>query len=213
MRFISNILLLFLAVLLPAVALAGSDIKLLLDTPKEPVPAYQFKSITSAGKAVALADFRGKVVFVNFWATWCIPCLREMPAMERLNRKMKGRPFKMLAVNMQEDKEIIARYSKKHGLTFDMVLDTNGEIAGNYAADKLPLTYLLNKNGDIVKRAVGPREWDSQQAIDLLLKMMQEAGKPSPAKAAVKAPETSNQPADKDVASVLGLKNAAVVSR
>ena len=151
---------------------------LLLDSPKEPVPAYQFESVMADGSPVKLGDFRGKVVFLNFWATWCPPCLHEMPAMDRLNGKMKGKAFKMLAVNVEESLEKVWAFKQKHGFEFDLVMDTEGIISGNFAARQLPLTYILDGQGNIIKRAIGPREWDSEQVVELLDGLIKKESEP-----------------------------------
>jgi thiol-disulfide isomerase/thioredoxin len=107
-----------------------------------------------------LGDLKGQVVFLNFWATWCVPCKAEMPAMERLHRALRGQPFRMLAVNLQEDPAAIRKFVDELGLTFDIVLDPTGTITRDYAVNNLPLTYLIDKQGLIVARALGERPWD-----------------------------------------------------
>jgi peroxiredoxin len=142
--------------------LAAADRKPLLDWPREPVPALDFSAKTLGGKTIRLSDFHGQVVFLNFWATWCVPCKAEMPAMERIHQALRGRPFKMLAVNLQESPEAVRRFAEELKLTFDLVLDPTGEIARGYGANTLPLTYLIDKKGRILARAIGERRWDGK---------------------------------------------------
>jgi peroxiredoxin len=132
----------------------------LLDTPSQPVVAFDFSAQTLDGRTVRLGDLKGQVVFLNFWATWCVPCKAEMPAMERLHRALRGQPFRMLAVNLQEEPAAIRKFVDELGLIFDIVLDPAGEIARGYGVNNLPLTYLIDKRGRIVARALGERPWD-----------------------------------------------------
>lgn len=147
---------------------------LLLDVAKRPVPAHNFKSIRLDGSMVQLADYRGKVVFLNFWATWCVPCVEEMPAMERLAQHLKDKPFVVLAVNMMEPLPVVKKFVAKLKLTYDIVMDESGDIGGNYAANRLPLTYIIDKQGNIISRAVGARIWDNKDSIAYFQKLVAE---------------------------------------
>lgn len=142
---------------------------LLLDIAPNPVAAYDFESENLEGDTIQLSDFKGKVVFLNFWATWCVPCLQEMPAMDRLNKKMAGKAFKMLVVNQAESQEKIEAFlaRRKFKFSFEILLDRLGEIGGTYGVDRLPLSYIIDQNGFVIRRAVGAREWDSQDAVKL----------------------------------------------
>jgi len=110
---------------------------------------------------------------LNFWATWCVPCLLEMPAMDRLNRKLAGQPFKMLAVNLGEAEEQSKKFADQYNFSYDLVLDPIGEIANAYGANRLPVSYLIDKKGYVIRRAIGPREWDSADALELFRKLME----------------------------------------
>lgn len=144
---------------------------LLMDTPKKPVAALDFEASTPDGKRVRLKDFRGKVVFLNFWATWCVPCLREMPDMERLGKIMAGRPFKILAVNLMETPAQVKKFVEELKVTFTIVMDTTGEISETYGATSLPLTYIIDKKGQVIHRALGPRDWDGKESLALFDKL------------------------------------------
>ncbi|MCZ6532763.1 MAG: TlpA disulfide reductase family protein [SAR324 cluster bacterium] len=176
---IKSILLAVLAAAVFAGAAQGAsdDDGLLLDVAKKPVAAFDFHASLVTGEKVRLSDFRGKVVFLNFWATWCVPCVLEMPSMQRLADKLKGKPFRILAVNMMEKKIQVQRFLKnKVKVSFPIVMDPSGDIAANYSATSLPLTYIIDKKGIIVRRAIGAREWDSPQAVRLMLRLMGEPG-------------------------------------
>ena len=149
------------------------DRVLMLDVAGKPVTAQDFKALTVDGKTYRLNDLKGKVVFMNFWATWCVPCLLEMPSMERLNKKMAGKPFKMIAVNQGEELPRIRKFLKDKDFTYDLLLDVDGTIGENYGVNRLPLTYLLDQEGKIVRRAIGAREWDRDEVVELLDHLIQ----------------------------------------
>jgi len=146
----------------------------LLDEPSRPVAALDFSATTLAGAAVRLSELRGQVVFLNFWATWCVPCKAEMPAMERVHRALRGQPFRMLAVNLQEDPAAIRKFVAELKLTFDIVLDATGEITRAYGVNNLPLTYLIDKRGRIVARALGERPWDQGAYVAYLRALLRD---------------------------------------
>ena len=131
------------------------------------------------GNTVRLSDFRGKVVFLNFWATWCAACVIEMPSMEKLHRRLKDKDFVMVAINMQESDAQVKAFFEKMKLSFKALLDSNGEVATGFAVNALPTTFVLDKEGRIVGTAIGPREWDSRTSIALfehLINMRSDSG-------------------------------------
>lgn len=116
------------------------------------------------GNTVRLQDLRGKVVFLNFWATWCPPCRLEMPTMEELHKDFGSQGLVILAINFQEAPKEIKEFFKEHNLTFTTLLDREGKVFDLYKAWSLPTTYLINKNGEIAGRVIGYRDWHSEQA-------------------------------------------------
>ncbi len=135
-----------------------------LSLPKEPRLAPEFRLPDLSGKQVSLADQRGKIVFLNFWATWCPPCRAEMPAMERLFQRMQNRDFVMLAIDFQESQQQAQKFMDEFQFTFPVLLDTDGTVGTTYGVMGLPTTYILDREGRIVASVVGPREWDSETA-------------------------------------------------
>ena len=119
------------------------------------------------GNTVRLSEFRGKIVFLNFWATWCPTCVIEMPSMEKLHRKLKDREFAMVAINMQEPPAQVKSFFEKLELSFTSLLDSSGEVVTGFAVNALPTTFVLDKQGRIIGKALGPREWDSRASIAL----------------------------------------------
>ena len=119
------------------------------------------------GNTVRLSDYRGKIIFLNFWATWCRTCVIEMPAMENLHRRLKDRDFVMVAINLQESPEQVKTFFEKFKLSFTALLDSSGEVGSGFAVRALPTTFILDKQGRIIGHALGPREWDSRASIEL----------------------------------------------
>jgi peroxiredoxin len=131
-----------------------------LQPPKEDVEAPDFSLKDLNGRKVRLADFRGKIVFLNFFATWCVPCRLEMPGLERLHREFKGQGLVVLAVDIQEGAKTVRPFVQELKLSFPALLDGDGSVAIMYAVRPVPATYLISRDGRIVWRAFGPREWD-----------------------------------------------------
>ena len=119
------------------------------------------------GNTVRMSDFRGKVVFLNFWATWCAACVVEMPSMEKLHGKLKDKDFAMVAINVQESDTQVKAFFEKMKLSFTALLDSNGAVATGFSVNALPTTFVLDKEGKIVGTAIGPREWDGRASIAL----------------------------------------------
>ena len=119
------------------------------------------------GKYVSLADFRGKIVFLNFWASWCPPCRIEMPSMEKLHQSLKDREFAMVTINLQESASQVKAFFKMFNLTFTALLDPTGEVGVAFGILTIPTTFILDKTGRIIGQVNGPREWDSKAAIAL----------------------------------------------
>jgi thiol-disulfide isomerase/thioredoxin len=116
------------------------------------------------GRTHRLADYRGKVVLVNFWATWCAPCREEMPSLERLRRSLEGRPFVVLAVNVAEGGRVAGDFMKAMPLGFTVLLDRDGRTTKAWGARILPATYVLGPEGEVRLRHVGALDWSSPEA-------------------------------------------------
>jgi len=169
---------------IPAAPQAVED-PLLLDTPKAPVQALDFMGISASGKPVRLSDLKGNIVLLNFWATWCVPCLEEMPSMDRLNRQMQGKKFKVLAVDLQETADQVQQFAKNNRFSFELVLDPAGEISHHYGVLRIPVSYIIDQKGFIIRRAVGARVWDSKEAVAFFNRLLStptaNAAEPEPA--------------------------------
>lgn len=121
--------------------------------------------VNSEGRYVRLDDFRGKIVFLNFWTTWCPTCILEMPSMEKLHRKLTGKNFAMVSVNIKESASQVKNFFKKHRLTFTALLDATGEVSSAFGIGTIPTTFIMDKSGRIIGRITGPREWDSRESV------------------------------------------------
>ena len=141
---------------------------LAIEKPSKPLEAPDFGLENLSGRRMSLKDFRGKVVFLNFWATWCVPCRDEMPVMEKLQREFKDQGLVVVAVNLREDKKAVGRFFKELGLTFESLLDPDGEVGERYGAFSLPLTYFIDRDGRFVGKAVGIRPWDRADFKDFI---------------------------------------------
>ena len=119
----------------------------------------------TAGRYVGLGDFRGKIVFLNFWTTWCPTCITEMPSMEKLHQKLSGKDFAMVTVNIKETASQVKNFFEKQKLTFTALMDITGEASTEFGIRAIPTTFILDKNGQIIGRIDGPREWDSQELV------------------------------------------------
>lgn len=136
--------------------------------------APDFAAPTLAGDTLRLGELRGQVVLLNFWATWCPPCLREMPSMERLYQEWKDEGLEIVAVSLDaapgERDELgvpggdVARFVAEHGLSFPILLDPAGESRRVYDIVGLPTTFLIDRSGMIREKVLGGREWDEGEA-------------------------------------------------
>lgn len=128
-------------------------------------PAPELGAQDLAGKSRTLADYRGKVVLLNFWASWCPPCLREMPSMERLRQKMAGRPLAIVALDSAETRADVHAFLAKTQVGFPILLDPEGVNTQRWKVFALPTSFLLDASGRIRYVLTGPTEWDEGEAL------------------------------------------------
>ena len=133
-----------------------------------------FDGKTPAARPYSLADLRGKVVIMNFWASWCAECRPEMPALEQLHRDFASRGLVMIGINAREDAATIRRYARELALTFPLLVDTDGKINALYGVVGLPATFIIGRDGRAVAFAVGTREWASTPARALIEALLKE---------------------------------------
>ncbi len=140
------------------------------------IPASDFELEDMDEEKVKFSKYRGKVILLNFWATWCPPCVREMPSMEKLHQQVDAEDFKVIAVNQMEDADQVFAFTGQLEVdpTFEILFDSNSEVSQKYAVRGLPTSYLIDKKGNIRYRAVGGREFDHPEVIKLINKLIEE---------------------------------------
>ena len=130
------------------------------------VPAPNFTLPGLDNKMVSLTDYKGKVVLLNIWATWCPSCVEEMPSMEKLHIELKDEGFEILAVSIDElGAEAVLPFMKKHKLNFPALTNTKGAIKSLYQTTGVPESFIIDKDGIIVEKVIGSRDWASPGAI------------------------------------------------
>jgi thiol-disulfide isomerase/thioredoxin len=129
------------------------------------VPIEDFSAELLDGSRIRLTGMAGKVVFLNFWATWCGPCRMEMPSMEALYQTLKDEGLEILAVDVQEGKKGVADFISSYKLNFQTALDPSGTIAAVYGIEAFPTTYIIDRNGSIITRVVGAVNWNTPELI------------------------------------------------
>lgn len=139
------------------------------------LPAPDIELTNSNNDKLKLSGLRGSVVFVNFWATWCPPCIDEMPSIERLSRYLAGNSkFKIVTIFYNDDMNKVLRYMKEMNYTFPVYLDSGGDAAEKFGITGVPETYIIDKKGILRNKVIGPSEWDSPYVIEALSKLMNE---------------------------------------
>jgi thiol-disulfide isomerase/thioredoxin len=127
------------------------------------------------GHAIDLQDLKGRVVLVNFWATWCEPCREEMPSIEKLRAKLDGRPFDVLTVNYGESRERVAEFLERQRVHLPVVLDPDKQAAETWNAKGLPMTFLVGADGRVRYFVFGEMDWSRGEALRLVQKLVAEA--------------------------------------
>jgi len=129
-------------------------------------PAADFTLKDSDGDIYRLKQYRGRVVLVNFWATWCPPCRFELPSMERAYEELKKEGIEILAINVGEDADTIFTFTADYPVTFPLLMDLDSSVINDYPAIGLPTTYVIDTEGRLVYRAIGTREWDDSELLN-----------------------------------------------
>ena len=156
--------------LTPALAQSKVDYKAvpILQAMKEVAPTPEINLATPDGKKLSLKDFRGKIVLLNFWASWCVPCREEMPAMEKLYQEFKDKNFVILAVAVKDRKQDAVDFAKELKITYPIALDPDAKVGQEYGAWGLPATYIIGPKGEGLARGWGPAEWYGNGARKLI---------------------------------------------
>ncbi len=142
--------------------------------PEKPFAAEDFTLGALDGSQSSLSSFKGKVVFLSFWATWCGPCKQELPSIQALYTRLSGRGLVVVAVDLGEEKAKVAQFVKANHLTFPVLLDGNVTVGREYGANSIPTNYLVDRSGRIIARIVGfdGTDWTSSQRMELFDKIL-----------------------------------------
>lgn len=165
-----------LGLALAAAAIAFA-VLVISEPPEDPIrpgqvaPAFELPRL-GEGDAISLARLRGRVVLLNFWATWCAPCEAEMPAMQRLHAALTGPDFELVAVSVDASREDVEAFRARLGLSFPIALDPEKRVANAYQSHRFPESYLIDREGRILSRYIGPREWDDPVYVEHIRRVM-----------------------------------------
>lgn len=171
MRLHNRLYLFCLLLVVSVCSQAANPDKQTLPALAKPFPATDFTLTGEDGRTYRLADYRGQVVLINFWASWCPPCRFEMPSLERLWQKIKGKGIIILAVNVGENQDTIFEFMGQYPMSFPLPMDLDGEVVKAYPVTGLPTSYIVSPQGLVTHRAVGSREWDDPKLIDQLMQL------------------------------------------
>ena len=170
------VVLVFLAVagLLILFSLKQNNLYLNYSPLKTGLSAPNFTFPGRDGKMVSLSDYRGNVVLVNIWATWCPPCVDEMPSMERLYKELKGEDFEILAVSIDSlGPKAVAPFMKKYNLSFPALMDPDATIQTLYQTIGIPESFIVDQEGILIKKIIGPRDWATPEVIGFFRDLIQ----------------------------------------
>ena len=133
-------------------------------------PAFEARAVDGSGTVRTLADYRGKVVVLNIWATWCAPCIYEMPSFARLRKAVPDSNLGIVAVSIDEllDADSLSAFARNLGVNFDILLDSTTQVARDYQVTGYPETFVIARDGTIRKKWIGPLEWDSPANVALI---------------------------------------------
>ncbi len=155
---------------------SGEDLferlKIVKEATRVASPDFTLKGID--GKPVTLGEFKGKVVFINFWATWCPPCVIEMPQMGMVNREFHSKGLVILAVNYREGVKNVKAFVESHKLIFRNLLEPRGTVSSLYMAWALPVTVIVNKRGGKVGLVIGYQDWDTPEPRAFVRQLLEE---------------------------------------
>lgn len=137
-------------------------------SPVPNVPAPEFELLDLDDQIHRLADYKGKPLIVNFWATWCPPCREEMPSMERAWQKIQSEGINMIGINVGENFDTVFGFTGQIEVSFPLLLDSDGQHSKTWPIRGLPTTFVLNNEGEITYQAIGGRDWAEDTILDLV---------------------------------------------
>ena len=148
--------------------------------PRVGQPVADFVLPDLQGRQVQLSSLHGKVVFINVWATWCQPCIDEMPTIQRLYEQMQARGLEILTVSLDPlGAQIVKPFMHRYDLSFPVLLDTKSQVEKLYGTTGVPESFIVDKNGRLVEKIIGPRDWSDPQTIALFQRLIEATATPS----------------------------------
>ena len=136
--------------------------------------AADFSLATLQGPSMTLEDYQGSLILLNFWATWCAPCVMEMPSMQTLYDTFGDDGLEVVAVNVQEDRDVVAAFIEEHELSFPVLLDTSGNTSFDYAVRGLPTSFLIGRDGQLLGSKIGFHLWDEPDVLETIESLLEE---------------------------------------
>jgi peroxiredoxin len=134
--------------------------------------APDFSVRTEAGPTVSLSDFGGKVLVLNFWATWCPPCIQEMPSLDQFAKQFRDSGVVVVGVSVDEDEAAYRRFLKQAGVSFAMGRDPESAISDRFGTYRYPETYVINRDGKVLQKIVGPADWTDSQMVNYIKSLL-----------------------------------------
>ena len=128
-------------------------------------------TVKDADRSVTLSQFRGQTVVLNFWATWCPPCVEEMPSLVQMQQRLKDKGVTVLAVSVDADEGAYHRFLKDHGVTFLTVRDADQKSNNLYGTFKFPETYVIDRDGKVRRKFIGAVDWNQPEVVEFLSKL------------------------------------------
>ena len=130
--------------------------------------APDFNLAADDGSGFSLGDYQGKLVLLNFWATWCPPCVQEMPSLNALHERFQDRGLVVLGVSVDEDQQAYQQFVERLGIVFPTVLDPARQVSNRYGTLKYPETYLINREGVVIRKYIGEEDWSRPEIVNYI---------------------------------------------
>lgn len=139
----------------------------------KPLPPFELADLD--GETHALEDYEGRVLLINFWASWCAPCVRELPSLARLEQQLSKEPFALLAINLAEEADVLKAFLAQHPLAVTVLSDADGTVAREWGLFAYPTSFLLDVAGDIRQVAYGELQWDLPETVAVIKSLLMES--------------------------------------
>jgi peroxiredoxin len=134
--------------------------------------APDFSVRTDSGLTVSRSDFGGKVLVLNFWATWCPPCVDEMPSLDEFQKRFKNEGVVVLGISVDEDEAVYRGFLEQHGVSFHTARDPAAQISADYGTFRYPETYIIDSSGDVMQKIIGPTVWTDERMISYIRSLL-----------------------------------------